>query len=272
MRKGVYIHGYTDWEQERLVKQNQTLGKYIYDRIDFSDCKRILEIGCGVGAQMIHLLQQYPHLHISGLELEPSQLRKAELNLKSLIHDESRYSLVLGDATDLPKELSDDYDAVFMVWVLEHIPDPSAVLSELARHFKKGTKIFITEVAHSGFQVYPQHQSIGRFWRTMMTFQSDNGGDADIGFTMGNLLHEAGFKVKDLRPYPMHFDKRKPQQRLEMLQYWLDLMRSAVPGMREGGVLNEAVWHEAEAHMISLMSDDNAVFYYAFMQASVECP
>lgn len=272
MRKGVYIHGYTDWEQKRLVKQNQTLGKYIYNRIDLSDCRHVLEIGCGVGAQMIHLLNKYPNLNMTGLELEASQIEKAHTNLERLIDDDSRYSLVQGDATNIPSSLSRDFDAVILVWVLEHINQPERVLNEIKRHFNPGTKVYITEVAHSGFQVNPREDAVGFFWRDMMRFQLENGGDADIGFQLGNLLVDTGLIIHDMKPFPMHFDKRYPQQRGEMLQYWLDLMRSAVPGMKEAGVLDEANWEIAESHMIKLQTMEDAVFYYAFMQAIVECP
>ena len=51
-----YIHGYLDEEQERLRHQALVIENPIYDFIDFSGVKKLLEIGSGVGATGVVVL------------------------------------------------------------------------------------------------------------------------------------------------------------------------------------------------------------------------
>jgi 2-polyprenyl-3-methyl-5-hydroxy-6-metoxy-1,4-benzoquinol methylase len=46
-----YIHGFSPTEQARLVKQARIAEQTIFRNIDFDGSRRILEVGCGVGAQ-----------------------------------------------------------------------------------------------------------------------------------------------------------------------------------------------------------------------------
>ena len=45
----LYIHGFSEAEQQRLIEQNEVLAPYIYAKSDYSTNKHLLEIGCGVG-------------------------------------------------------------------------------------------------------------------------------------------------------------------------------------------------------------------------------
>lgn len=62
-----YIHTFSKKEQDRLLNQALFLEPYLYPGIEFSACRRILEIGCGVGAQIALLARRFPGLRIDGL-------------------------------------------------------------------------------------------------------------------------------------------------------------------------------------------------------------
>ncbi len=115
-----YIHGFSELEQERLMFQNQVLSPLIYEKIDLNHLTKVLEIGCGVGAQMIEMLIRFPHIHITGIDISEEQMSKARMNLQYSKIDPSRYELFCLDITQT-QTLSKEFEAVIMVWVLEHV-------------------------------------------------------------------------------------------------------------------------------------------------------
>ncbi len=80
-----YIHTFSQTEQNRLIHQSKFLESYIYKTLDFSGSTNVLDIGCGVGAQIPIILQHHPHLKVTGLDNSQSQLERAHIFLKPLI-------------------------------------------------------------------------------------------------------------------------------------------------------------------------------------------
>ncbi len=76
-----YIHGFSSEEQSRLTRQARMFENTLFSRIDFSESKRLLEVGCGVGAQTEILLRRFPHLELTGVDRSEAQLAAAERNL-----------------------------------------------------------------------------------------------------------------------------------------------------------------------------------------------
>ena len=72
-----YIHTFSAAEQARLAAQAEFLEPYVFPTIDFSCCERVLEVGCGVGAELKILRRRFPQLHLTGLDHSEIQLAKA---------------------------------------------------------------------------------------------------------------------------------------------------------------------------------------------------
>ena len=66
-----YVHGYGTREQERLVEQAEHW--LIRDGNQLDPGTRLLEVGCGVGAVLAVLGQEFPGLHLFGVDIEPKQ-------------------------------------------------------------------------------------------------------------------------------------------------------------------------------------------------------
>jgi cyclopropane fatty-acyl-phospholipid synthase-like methyltransferase len=60
MTMGIYVHGYTDIEARRLADQANMLARLLHADISFPAGSRVLEAGCGIGAQTIHLAANSP--------------------------------------------------------------------------------------------------------------------------------------------------------------------------------------------------------------------
>lgn len=69
------------------------------------------------------------------------------------------------DATAIPAE-SGSFDAVLCTEMLEHVPDPQAVIQELARLLRSGGKLMLTAPLGSGIHQEPHHYYGGftPFW------------------------------------------------------------------------------------------------------------
>lgn len=263
-----YIHGFSPEEQTRLISQNEVLAPYIYKAFDFKDLNHILEIGCGVGAQMMTLLNAYPQLSITGVELNEKQLIRANANLGSFPQWANRYYLLQADAVyDTRPDFPKMPDAVLLVWVLEHVSDPVGLLANIRSWVRPGTKIFITEVNHQSLHFYPTQPEILRYWEDTIRCQNRFGGNANIGMELANLLHRADYVNVQTRPQTFFLDRTSKQQRAILLEYWHYLMRSALHQTLEEGETTLERWQQAESAMYRLRENDEAVFYYSFIQA-----
>ncbi|EIM73692.1 methyltransferase [Nitritalea halalkaliphila LW7] len=204
-----YIHGYLSEEQERLREQAAVIEGPIYDTLDLSGVQRLLEIGSGVGAQTEILLRRFPQLHITGLEYEPSQIAKANLNREAFGMPADQVQFVQGDAHAIP--LQGGFDGAFICWVLEHVHNPLQVLKETWKQLLPGGKVWVTEVFNATFYTYPHQPAVMHYWQAYNTFQREIGGDPDVGVKLGGLLQKAGFQQITLRDDGFHLDAVCPK-------------------------------------------------------------
>ncbi|WP_228779906.1 class I SAM-dependent methyltransferase [Aquiflexum lacus] len=261
-----YIHGYLEQEQERLREQALVIERPIYDYIDFSEVKELLEIGCGVGAQTEILLRRFPHLQITGVEYESRQIKKAIENMSKLGYDESKVKFVQQDAKNL--HLDKQYDAAFICWVLEHITDPVKVLVSMKPFLKPNALVSITEVFNSTFYTYPVKKEVIDYWRIYNEYQVQIGGDPQVGVRLGDLLEEAGYINIDLRSGGFHLDSRHPEEKRTVFNYWKNLISSGAPLLIEEGLVSEKQVNDMQLAMDELRDMPHAVFYYRFIQAT----
>ncbi|SNS41369.1 Methyltransferase domain-containing protein [Belliella buryatensis] len=261
-----YIHGYLEEEQERLRHQALVIERPIYDYIDFSENKNLLEIGSGVGAQTEILLRRFPQLHITGVEYEPKQIAKAEKNMQDLGYTAPRVQFIQQDAKDL--QLSEKYDAAFICWVLEHISDPIQVLHSMKTCLLPGAKVVITEVFNATFYTFPEMPTVKKYWQIYNDYQVQIGGDPQVGARLGDLLEIAGYRAKSLRSGGFHLDSRNPEDRNTVMTYWKNLMSSGAPALLEEGLIDQNLLLQMQAEMDQLKAQKDAVFYYRFIQAT----
>src|SRR5688572_18152449 len=98
-----YLHGFTNQEQDRLYRQAQFFEPYIYPHIHFPSDSRVIEVGCGVGAQTQILLRRYPGIRVTGIDASEMQLKRAAHTLKDVIRAK-KVELKQADALHLPAD------------------------------------------------------------------------------------------------------------------------------------------------------------------------
>lgn len=262
----VYLHGFSPTEQARLQRQARIAEATIFRNIDYTGAKRLLEVGSGVGAQTEILLRRFPDLHVTCVDLSEAQLNAARANLGNMAWLDGRYALQRADATDLPFEAR-SFDSAFLCWVLEHVPSPARVLSEVRRVLAPGSPVYITEVMNSSFLLDPYSPNVWRYWMAFNDFQYEHGGDPFVGAKLGNLLLAGGYRDVTTEIKTFHFDNREPARRKVMIAFWEDLLLSAADKLMEAGAVTQDVVDGMRQEMQQVQSDPNAVFFYGFVQA-----
>ncbi|MCB0309069.1 MAG: class I SAM-dependent methyltransferase [Bdellovibrionales bacterium] len=262
-----YIHGFSHKEQLRLKRQAEFSEALVYQDIDFSQAQRILEIGSGVGAQSEILLRRFPKIHLTCIDRSYPQIQAAHKYLAHFRDLFNRYEIHNMDATQL--RFSDNsFDAIFICWTLEHIAHPFDVLKEAHRVLKPDGKIFVTEVMNFSFFLDPYSPHLWKYWMAFNDYQNDVTGNPFIGATLGNLFIDAGFSDIITNVKYWHLDRRQANRRNEILDYWKELLFSAEQILLRGGYVDLKTIELAKNEINEVKNKQDAVFFYAFMQAS----
>jgi ubiquinone/menaquinone biosynthesis C-methylase UbiE len=188
-----YVHGYGTREQQRLVEQAEHWRhRLIADGTALEPGTRLLDVGCGVGAVLAVLGQEFPGVRLTGVDIEPAQLEFARGHLE---RSGVEATLVEGNALALPFE-DESFDHVWMMWLLEHIPDAVAALREARRVLVPGGRITAIEVDYSTAHTDPSTPAIETLFRAMVQAMAASGW-SDAGTRLPGWLREAGFRDVD---------------------------------------------------------------------------
>jgi SAM-dependent methyltransferase len=228
-----YVHGYGTREHERLVEQAEHWRhRLISDGTTLPPGTRLLEVGCGVGAVLAVLGQEFPGIVLTGVDIEPKQLDFARGHLE---RSGVEATLVNADALALPFE-DRSFDHVWMMWFLEHVADPVEVLREARRVLEPGGAITAIEVDYSTCRAEPSTPEFEALVRVMVQGMAASGW-SDAGTRLPGWLREAGFRDVDEgeRPFWWETEDLDVQAR-----YAADVMESALPSLVQLPRVSEA--------------------------------
>jgi SAM-dependent methyltransferase len=263
---GGYIHSFSQAEQDRLIRQGRSLEPYVHAHIDFGGCRHILEVGCGVGAQMEVLLRRWPNLKITGIDRSPAQIERARGYLKNHI-ETGRAGVDVAEGGDLPFA-DNSFDGAFICWVLEHTQKPAALLKEIKRVIKPGGPLYCTEVFNSRLYIHPPSAAIDAYWEAFNRYQRELGGDPDVGIKLANLALEAGFAEAVLYHLSPLLDGRMkdPGERAAFMDYWTELFLSAEPALLAENKTTTNIVDEMKRDMQRIKTNMKSIFVYMGMQ------
>ncbi len=116
-----YVHGYDPRESRRLRDQASTLVELLHSDTSYPAGSRVLEAGCGVGAQTVTLAQNSPHALITSVDVSGASISEARKKVAAA--GLTNVQVLQADIFDLPFEPG-SFDHVFVCFVLEHLPSP----------------------------------------------------------------------------------------------------------------------------------------------------
>jgi len=219
-----YVHGYETSEQKRLVEQAEHWRhRLIRDGTTLEPGTRVLEIGCGVGAVLAVLGQEFPDIRLTGVDIEERQLAFARGHLK---RSGVEAMLLQADALALP--LADQsFDHVWMMWFLEHLPDPPAALREARRVLVPGGAITAIEVDYATCRAEPSTPALEALFRAMVQGMAAAGW-SDAGTRLPGWLREAGFRELDEGERPFRWED---DDLVTQASYAADVIESALDAL-----------------------------------------
>jgi ubiquinone/menaquinone biosynthesis C-methylase UbiE len=261
-----YLHGFTAEEQDRLRRQARFLEHKIHDKLPFRRSRRLIEVGCGVGAQTEILLRHYPDLHVTGIDASEQNLAAARQHLEQMIWTQDRFDLLRADAAllDFP---ADHFDGAFLCWILEHVADPAQILAEVRRVLAPGSPVVITEVQNASFFVDPYSPRTLAYWTAFNEQQLELGGDPFVGAKLGNLLQSGGYRDITTKVRTFHLDNRKAGERAEFISFWTELMLSGADELLAAGRVDTETVEGMKTELEFVAHSPDAVFFYSFVQA-----
>jgi SAM-dependent methyltransferase len=261
-----YVHTFTKEEQDRLVRQAELLDPHLHKDIELSGCSRLLEIGCGVGAQLRLLARKYPHLRLAGVDISEKQIQRARLLLAKEL-SEGRFELHTSRGDTLPFA-DQSFDVVYICFVLEHVPDPAGIIREAERVLVNGGVLYCTEVFNDALYVYPRSPAIMRYWQAFNDLQRKIGGDPNIGIRLCNVMIQAGLEVEWLKDASYMLDQRMtdPKERATYFDHWYANFMSAKERLLSDGAIDLSLAQEFDREYDCLRDADDAVFLYSNRQ------
>jgi SAM-dependent methyltransferase len=202
---GAYVHGYDPREAERLADQAGTLADLLHGGTAYPDGSRVLEAGCGVGAQTVLLAQRSPGASITAVELSSASAAEARRRAGQFANVE----VLQGDLFALPFAAA-SFDHVFVCFVLEHLPEPERALATLRDLVRPGGTITVIEGDHGSARFHPDSAAAREAIDCQVRLQREAGGDAMIGRRLYPLLTAAGFADVRVRPRIAYVDASRP--------------------------------------------------------------
>ncbi len=207
-----YVHGYRDEEGLRLHDQARILTDLLHDGLSYPEGSRVLEVGCGVGAQTLVLAERSPGARITSIDLSPESLTLAERRLTAAGHQDCVF--LAADVYDLPHAdgelVAGGFDHVFVCFVLEHLARPVEALRALGAMLRPGGTLTVIEGDHGSTYFHPGSQAALEAVACQVTLQRLAGGDADIGRRLYPLLVEAGLDDVRAEPRQVYVDASRP--------------------------------------------------------------
>ena len=199
-----YVHGYSKKESNRLADQAGTLAELLHVDTIYPPESKVLEAGCGIGAQTSILLQNCPHAQFVSIDISPDSIKKAKKSIKA-----ENVIFRQADIFDLPFE-AESFDHIFVCFVLEHLQKPIDALVNLKKVLKKGGSITVIEGDHGSFYCYPESKEALLSVKCLIDVQASLKGNSLIGRQLYPLLNAAGFKEAVVSPRVVYVDSSKP--------------------------------------------------------------
>ncbi len=255
-----YVHGYSEPETRRLSDQADTLAELLHRGTQYPAGSSVLEVGCGVGGQTVHLLAHSPGARLVSVDISAESLALAKARVRGAQvewHQADLFSLPFSD---------ESFDHLFVCFVLEHLPEPEKALAHLRRLLRPGGTITVIEGDHGTAIYHPRSTFAQAAIDCLVQLQASAGGDALIGRRLFPLLDSAGYADIAVHPCPVYADPSRPGM---VEGFTRNTFTAMVAGVGDQVVANGLISAEDWARGIAdLQRTEDGTFHYAFFKAT----
>ena len=260
--KKKYVHGYAARESVRLVDQATTLAEFLHSDTVYPAGSNVLEAGCGVGAQTIILARNSPNAKFTAIDRSEESLRAARERVSS--QDITNVSFHQSDIFHLPYD-GNNFDHIFLCFVLEHLPNPIEALLCLRRVLKRGGTITVIEGDHGSTYFHPDSPGARKAIQCLVDIQAGMGGNALIGRQLYPLLRKAKYNDISVSPRMIYVDSSKP----DLVEgFTKNTFIAMVEGVKEqamrSGLMEEGDWDQGIRDLYKTTGEDGTFIYTFF--------
>lgn len=260
----IYVHGYHPREHQRLQDQATSLVELLHWDTRYGGGERVLEAGCGVGAQTVFLAPRSLAAEITSIDLSEVSLHRAEQVIQATACTNVRFARA--DILRLPFR-QESFDHVFLCFVLEHLASPLAALDALQRVLKPGGTITVIEGDHGSTYFHPDSAYARRAVQCQVELQARARGNALIGRELYPLLTMADFDLVSVSPRLVYVDASKPGL---VDGFTRNTFTAMIEGVREAalaaGLMSPADFDRGIADL-KRTAEPDGVFCYTFFKA-----
>jgi ubiquinone/menaquinone biosynthesis C-methylase UbiE len=258
-----YVHGYNERESDRLQDQAGALVTLLHSDTAYPPNARVLEAGCGVGAQTITLARNSPQARFVSFDHSAASLTAARRRIADAGFVNVEF--MLADIFNLPFPPS-SFDHVFVCFMLEHLADPSRALLALKALLKPNGTITVIEGDHGSAYFHPDNDDARAAVRCLVDLQREAGGDGLIGRQVYPLLVKAGFSDVSVSPRMVYVDSSKPDL---VESFTKKTFTAMVEGVREAAIaegLAPPEKFDAGIRALYRTAETGGVFCYTFFK------
>ncbi|HEU5030525.1 MAG TPA: L-histidine N(alpha)-methyltransferase [Spirillospora sp.] len=271
-----YVHGYSAHESRRLGDQADTLAALLHGPAGgqagtaYPPGARVLEVGCGVGAQTVHLLESSPGVDLTAVDVSAASLAQARERVTARF-PEARVRWLRADLLDLPFP-GGAFDHLFVCFVLEHLRDPAAALAGLRRVLRPGGTLTVIEGDHGSAFFHPDSAAARAAIGHQVRLQAAAGGDALIGRRLHPLLTAAGYRQVTVRPRTVYADQSRPALVEGFTRNTFTAMVRAVRDDAVAAGLTTAEEFDRGIADLHRTAGDGGTFHYTFFKGTALNP
>ncbi len=229
---------------------------------------KVLEAGCGVGAQTIILANNSPEANITSIDISEESIDQLKDLLKK--NNISNVKFQIGDIFNLPFD-DETFDHVFVCFVLEHLKDPVTALESLGRVLKKDGSITVIEGDHGSCYFYPETIESVKVWECLIQCQKGLNCNPMIGREIYPLLKNSGFKNIKVSPKIVYVDSSKP----DMVEgFNKKTIIAMVNGVRDQAIdskmIDAETWEKGIDDLFKTTESDGVFFYNFFKGVGIK--
>lgn len=264
-----YVHGYDPRENTRLQDQAATLVGLLHSDTVYPAGSRVLEAGCGVGAQTVTLAANSPDALITSIDISEASVAEARKTVQAAGF--THVTFQQGDIFNLPFA-PESFDHVFVCFVLEHLAQPVTALNALKTLLKVGGTMTVIEGDHGSAYFHPDNAAAHQAIQCQVELQRRAGGNAHIGRELYPLLQAAGFQSVRVSPRMVYVDSSRPQL---VEGFTKNTFTAMIEGVRkpaiEAGLISGKTFDEGIRGLLRT-TDADGVFCYTFFKALATKP
>jgi protein-L-isoaspartate O-methyltransferase len=259
-----YVHGYESREMARLQDQASTLVELLHGDTSYPAGSRVLEAGCGVGSQTVTLARNSPNAIITSIDISETSILEAARKVEAAGVNNVEFRQ--GDIFDLPEAL-DQFDHVFVCFVLEHLAEPVKALEILGERLRSGGDITVIEGDHGSAYFHPDSDAAHKAIQCQVELQRRAGGNALIGRQLHPLLRRAGFDSIHVSPRMVYVDSNRP----DLIDgFTRRTFTAMIEGVRQAAIdagLSGEQAFDMGVRDLYRTAEDDGVFCYTFFKA-----